>query len=212
MKKSFLTVLFALFCTMGFAQLSFNVKAGLNLSSYIGENSDHSKFKPGARIGVGMEYQFSDLVSLQPSLFFSQKGAKYSSGYSGSVVDADADVKINQLYLELPINVQFRFNIADNTNLVIATGPYLVYGVGGKAKFDGKASVGGININGEEKVDTISDDGLNYNRFDAGWNIGLGVEFGRILVGVDTQLGFCKIMDGDAPHNANIGITLGYKF
>lgn len=58
MKKSFLTVLFALFCTMGFAQLSFNVKAGLNLSSYIGENSDHSKFKPGARIGVGMEYLF----------------------------------------------------------------------------------------------------------------------------------------------------------
>ena len=45
MKKSFLTVLFALFCTMGFAQLSFNVKAGLNLSSYIGENSDHSNLK-----------------------------------------------------------------------------------------------------------------------------------------------------------------------
>ncbi|NMW66205.1 PorT family protein, partial [Bacteroides vulgatus] len=21
-----------------------------------------------------------------------------------------------------------------------------------------------------------------------------------------------KVMDGDAPHNANIGITLGYKF
>lgn len=102
MKKSFLTVLFALFCTMGFAQLSFNVKAGLNLSSYIGENSDHSNFKPGARIGVGMEYQFSDLVSLQPSLFFSQKGAKYSSGYSGSVVDADADVKINQLIWNCP--------------------------------------------------------------------------------------------------------------
>ena len=28
MKKSVLTVLFALFCTMSFAQLSFNVKAG----------------------------------------------------------------------------------------------------------------------------------------------------------------------------------------
>ena len=55
MKKSILTVLFALICTMGFSQVSFNVKAGLNLSSYIGENSDHSEFKPGARIGVGME-------------------------------------------------------------------------------------------------------------------------------------------------------------
>ena len=99
MKKSILTVLFALCSTIGFAQVSFQVKAGLNLSSYIGENSDHSKFKPGARIGVGMEYQFTDLISLQPSLFFSQKGAKYSSGYEGTVVDADADVKINQLYL-----------------------------------------------------------------------------------------------------------------
>ena len=78
MKKSVLTVLFALFCTMSFAQLSFNVKAGLNLSSYIGDNSDHSKFKPGVRLGVGMEYQFTDIISLQPSLFFSQKGAKYS--------------------------------------------------------------------------------------------------------------------------------------
>lgn len=66
--------MFALCSTIGFAQVSFQVKAGLNLSSYIGENSDHSKFKPGARIGVGMEYQFTDLISLQPSLFFSQKG------------------------------------------------------------------------------------------------------------------------------------------
>ena len=31
MKKVFLTVLFALICTMGFSQVSFNVKAGLNL-------------------------------------------------------------------------------------------------------------------------------------------------------------------------------------
>ena len=212
MKKVFFTVFLSLCCTMGFAQLSFNVKAGLNLSSYIGDNSDHSKFKPGARVGVGMEYQFTDLVSLQPSLFFSQKGAKYSEGYDGSIIDADADVKINQLYLELPINVQFRFNIADNTNLVIATGPYLACGVGGKTKVDGGASVGSINITGDDKIDTFGNDGLDYNRFDAGWNIGLGVEFGRILVGLDTQLGFCKVMDGNAPHNANIGITLGYKF
>lgn len=110
------------------------------------------------------------------------------------------------------INVQFRFNLADNTNLVIATGPYLACGVGGKTKFDGGASIGGIAVNGGDKVDTFGSDGLDYNRFDAGWNIGLGVEFGKILVGLDTQLGFCKVKDGNAPHNANIGITLGYKF
>lgn len=107
MKKSILTVLFALICTMGFSQVSFNVKAGLNLSSYIGENSDHSEFKPGARIGVGMEYQFNDMISLQPSLFFSQKGAKYSSGFDGNIIDADADVKITSSILNCLLTYSF---------------------------------------------------------------------------------------------------------
>lgn len=107
MKKSILTVLFALICTMGFSQVSFNVKAGLNLSSYIGENSDHSEFKPGARIGVGMEYQFNDMISLQPSLFFSQRGAKYSSGFDGNIIDADADVKLTSSILNCLLTYSF---------------------------------------------------------------------------------------------------------
>jgi len=76
MKKSILTVLFALICTMGFSQVSFNVKAGLNLSSYIGENSDHSEFKPGARIGVGMEYQFNDMIFFTAFIVLFAKGGK----------------------------------------------------------------------------------------------------------------------------------------
>lgn len=213
MKKNILAVLLALCSVMGYAQLSFNVKAGLNLSSYIGDHSDNAKFKPGARIGVGMEYQFTDMVSLQPSLFFSQKGVKYSEGFDAEIVKGDADLKINQLYMELPVNVQFRFNIADNTNLVFATGPYLACGVGGKAKFDGEASFVGIaHVSGKDKIDTFGNDGLDYNRFDAGWNFGLGVEFGRVLVGFDTQLGFCDVYDGDAPHNVNLAFSLGYKF
>ena len=55
-------------------------------------------------------------------------------------------------------------------------------GVGGKAKFDGDASVGGLHINGDDKIDTFGDDGLDYNRFDAGWNIGLGVELSLIHI------------------------------
>lgn len=212
MKRGIFTTIFALICAFSFAQVSFNAKAGLNLSSYIGKNSDGSKFKPGARIGLGMEYQFTDMVSLQPSLFFSQKGAKYSGDYEGKYFNANADVTINQLYLELPVNFQLRFNISDNTNLVVATGPYIACGVGGKTKFSGNASLGNINMNGKDKIDTFGEDGMDYNRFDAGWNIGLGVEFGQFLIGLDTQLGFCKIYDGEAPHNANIAISLGYKF
>ena len=199
MKKSVLTVLFALFCTMSFAQLSFNVKAGLNLSSYIGDNSDHSKFKPGVRLGVGMEYQFTDIISLQPSLFFSQKGAKYSEGYKG-IVDADADVKINQLYLELPLMVGARIHTASNFDLLFKGGPYLAYGVGGKTKIDGVS----------EKADTFGDDGLK--RFDAGLGLGVAFEFGNIVVGVETDTSFTKVASGVSAHNLSALATIGYKF
>ena len=199
MKKSVLTVLFALFCTMSFAQLSFNVKAGLNLSSYIGDNSDHSKFKPGVRLGVGMEYQFTDIISLQPSLFFSQKGAKYSEGYEG-IVDADADVKINQLYLELPLMVGARIHTASNFDLLFKGGPYLAYGVGGKTKIDGVS----------EKADTFGDDGLK--RFDAGLGLGVAFEFGKIVVGVETGTSFTKVASGASAYNLSALATIGYKF
>ena len=37
--------------------------------------------------------------------------------------------------------------------------------------------------------------------------IGLGVEFGKILVGLDTQLGFCKVMDGEAGKHRNEDVS-----
>lgn len=205
-------VLFALVASMaGFAQVSWNVKGGLNMSTYIGDNSDNSKFKPGGRIGLGMEYAINDMVSLQPSLYFSTKGAKYSGSAKIEGITAKGDVKINQMYLELPIDVQLRFNLVDNTNLIVAAGPYLAYGIGGKTKIS--ASAAGYSDN--TKVNTFGNDkkgDLNLKRFDAGINIEAGLEFGSFLAGINTQLGFCKLMEGNSPKNANIGIFVGYKF
>ena len=73
MKKIYLVMVMAMLSLAGYAQdLSFNVKAGVNLSSYTGADASGAEYKPGARVGVGLEYAFKDMVSLQPSLFFSQ--------------------------------------------------------------------------------------------------------------------------------------------
>lgn len=213
MKRSLFLLVLMMFCTVGFAQLSFNAKVGMNLSSHIGSNSDYAKFKPGFRAGVGLEYQFTDIVSLQPSLFFSQKGAKISEHeISTGVLKEKTKQLVNQLYLEIPVNVQFRFEVADNINVLFATGPYFACGVGGKMRTEIKASVAGKAQDTTTKTDTFGDKGLNYNRFDAGWDVGVGVEINRIIVGLDTQFGFCTIKGEDTPHNANIGISLGYNF
>ena len=66
----------------------------------------------GFNVGVGMEYQFSDMWSIQPSLMFTQKGAKQD------------EVKMNPMYLEIPVLAAARFAIADNQNIVVKVGPY----------------------------------------------------------------------------------------
>lgn len=133
MKKRIMLVLFALVVSMsGFAQVSWSVKGGLNMSTYVGKNTDDAKFKPGVRIGVGMEYALSEIMSLQPSLYLSSKGAKFSGSANFLGKDFKGDVTYNQTYLELPVNLQFRFNAAGNTNIVVAGGPYFAYGIGGK--------------------------------------------------------------------------------
>lgn len=213
MKKSILTLLLASACTAGFAQVSFNAKAGLNLSSYMGSGSDGAKFKPGVRVGVGMEYQFSELFSIQPSLFFSQEGPKASETINVSGATAKAELSVNQLYLKLPVNAQLRFKVGENTNFIMATGPYIGYGIGGKSTIKATATVGNQTGKVKEKIDTFGDDSpLDLNRFDMGWNLGLGLEFNRFLVGVDSQFGFVDVKDNTSTRNLNFGLTLGYKF
>ena len=161
--------------------------------------------KVGVKLGVGMEYAFNDTWLLQPSLFLSQKGAKFSATVSGD----EADVKFNAMYFELPIMMAARFNVANNTNIVVSAGPYMAYGVGGKTRT--KMRIGGAKT--DIKENTFGSDA--FDRFDAGLGVGVAAEFGRIIVGLDGQFGLVKLMDMNIdsnPKNINCAITLGYKF
>ena len=146
MKKSVLFVLFALISVAGFSQITgWNAKVGMNFSNYTGDLDLNAKV--GFKLGGGFEYAFNDTWSLQPSLFLTSKGAKKDGN------------SINAMYLELPVMAAARFNVADNTNLVVNAGPYFACGIAGKTKFD-------LGNDTERKVDTFGDDALK--RFDAG--------------------------------------------
>ena len=112
MKKGILLVMFALLSLAGFSQVSWNAKVGMNISNFTGDLDVSAKV--GVKLGVGMEYAFNDTWLLQPSLFLSQKGAKFSATVSGN----EAEVKFNAMYFELPIMAAARFNVANNTNIV----------------------------------------------------------------------------------------------
>mgnify|MGYP002452397515 CR=1 FL=1 len=86
MKKGLIFVLFALVSIVSYSQISWNAKVGMNMSNFTGDAD--TDMRVGFNVGVGMEYQFTDMWSIQPSLMFTQKGAKLG------------DIKANPMYLE----------------------------------------------------------------------------------------------------------------
>ena len=95
---------------------------------------------------------------------------------------------INAMYLELP---------------VMAGGPYLACGIAGKTKID-------LGNDTERKYDTFGDDALK--RFDAGLGVGVALELGKVIVGLDGQFGLVDVEKIGNPKNTNFSIVLGYKF
>ncbi|EFS30976.2 porin family protein [Bacteroides sp. D2] len=195
MKKGLIFVLFALVSIVSYSQMSWNAKVGMNMSNITDSEMD---MKIGFQAGVGMEYAFSDMWSIRPSLMFTTKGAKVS--------EEGVDVTYNPMYLELPIMAAASFAIADNQNIVVKAGPYFAYGIAGKAKF----SAGGES----EKVDLFGDgeDQMGMKRFDAGIGVGVAYEINKFFVDLTGEFGLAKLGDEGSSKNMNFSIGVGYKF
>ena len=195
MKKGLIFVLFALVSIVSYSQISWNAKVGMNMSNFTGDAD--TDMRVGFNLGVGMEYQFTDMWSLQPSLMFTQKGAKLG------------DMKANPMYLELPVMAAARFDVANNTNVVINAGPYLACGIAGKSKVD----MGNV----EYKIAGVKEDFFGDNgggkRFDFGLGVGVAYEINRFFVDLTGEFGLTKVYDASgSPKNLNFSIGVGYKF
>ena len=197
MKKGLIFVLFALVSIVSYSQISWNVKVGMNMSNYTGDMDTDMKI--GFNVGVGMEYQFSDMWSIQPSLMLTQKGAK--------IKEDGETMKFNPMYLEIPVLAAARFAVADNQNIVVKAGPYFAFGVAGKVKV------------GDDKADFFGDgdDQFGGKRFDCGIGVGVAYEIGKFFVGLDGEFGFTNVVDFKSdgvsnPKNMNFSIGVGYKF
>lgn len=193
MKKIISFIALAMVSMVSFAQMTWNVQAGVNMSNITDSDMDA---KVGFQVGVGAEYAFTDMWSIRPSLQFVTKGAKAS--------EDGLDATINPMYLQLPIMAAASFPVGEKMNIVVKAGPYLAYGIGGKAK---------IEFGGEtEKEDVFGDDA--FDRFDFGLGVGAALEFGKMFVGVDGMFGLVKVTDSDgsSPKNQTFSLSVGYKF
>ena len=194
MKKFLMTAVLGMFALAGFSQVKWDARVGMNFSNMTKDGE--AKALPGFNLGVGMDYGFSENWSLQSGLMISSKGWKYK--------EEGEKMTFRPIYLDIPILAAYKFNISDNTKFVINAGPYLAFGLGGKAKY------------GDVDYKLFKSDEGDWKRFDLGIQYGIGLELSEhYLINLTGQNGFIcpwDVDEGDKPKNMTFSIGVGYRF
>jgi hypothetical protein len=206
MKKLRLTVAVMMLAivTSVSAQVNLGIKGGVNMSNLVYDDEiDDNNPKIGFNVGLALDYEFVPSSAIQTGLFFSTKGFKAE--------DASLDVEYteNLMYLQIPVHYAYKLEVTPGTRIVFHAGPYAALGVGGSRK----AKVG--DLSGEWDVDKIfGDSDGQYKPFDAGLGLGVGAEFGPVLLDLGWDMGLVNISNRDNGDvkNQNAYLSVGYKF
>ncbi len=176
--KKLLTIvaLMVLGATTSFAQLG--LRAGVNFDNISKKEDVDLEKKTGFHIGAVYNIDLIGSFSIEPGLYFNQKGFKLN----------EDDANMN--YLEVPVNVKFKLLDLSVLGLDAHLGPFAALGLGGKWKSD----IGDIKMFDDDE------DGMGCKRFDFGLQMGIGaVLVNKIYAGVNYDMSLTKI-------NADLGL------
>ncbi|WP_290540101.1 outer membrane beta-barrel protein [Alistipes sp.] len=171
------------------------VRAGLNLASY-------TLSAGGVSISTNSRASFHVAVTDQILLcrrlpFYLETGLAFSS--RGGKVD---NATFRPSYLQIPMLVNYHFNIKDIVTIQPFAGLYYGLGLGGKAKI------------GDKKSDIFGDNG-ELKRSDLGVRLGAGVVWKHIYFGLGYDIGclnLAKYSDGGSMRNNCFTLSVGYNF
>jgi hypothetical protein len=221
-KQVSLILIFTLFVSMAMAQsgvpgkTSFAILGGVNFQNLNGEDNNGNKRENdlliGYHFGVNAQIPVAPEFYFQPGLQFSTKGAE-------SVSALTPTYKLS--YIELPLNFVYKGQLGSGF-FMIGLGPYVAYGVAGKAIYE----VGSVTSESDIvfKNEVVLGDPLltvHIKPLDAGGNIFFGYEMaGGLFLQLNAQLGMLDIKpdhylnpdDSSTLKNTGYGLSLGYRF
>lgn len=203
-----------------------NVEWGVETAAGAGAVSNmpgNSNSRFAYKIGGSVDIPLAKKFSLQPALLFSHNSTGVD-GYFGSEQIVGARYRITLDYIELPIHAVFHIPVSKRgTALFIKYGPYVAYGLRGKARvgvpdsdydetmpgslFDGGCDFYGVALDNNRQPFSLP----AFKRWDYGLSARLGIECRHVAVGVGLNFGFANITH--KPTNDNgIANLLGHVF
>lgn len=204
------------------------IKAGVNLANIsVTENGrvEDANQLTSFHVGLVADLPLGSVISFQPGILFTGKGAKTQSGDASTNNYSKATT--NPYYVEVPANLVFKAPIGNGAKLFVGAGPYLGVGVSGKSKVEivrpliGKTEIEkDIEFSDDDPTTLDSEEGAGFGvmrRFDYGLNGLAGIEGKSIVVGVNYGLGLAKLQSG-ANNNENdknkhrvLSLSIGFK-
>ncbi|OQP55992.1 hypothetical protein A4H97_20620 [Niastella yeongjuensis] len=203
------------------AQVSFGLRAGVNLQNISGKNLNGADLEyditTGFHVGLNAEIHLASDFYIQPGILYSSKGAKGEDYITGK------EVKWDLSYIELPVNLLYKPSVGLG-KLLLGFGPYVAYAAGGSVKRK-DAKDGEIEYKNDITISQNTAGALSgtyyMKRLDVGGNMLIGYEFAKkISVQLNAQLGITDINsrikdyanDETTFKNTCFGISVGYRF
>lgn len=197
--KKIIVLAIALFTlsAVSVAQLKIGIKAGVNQNSQRINVTEGSIYgtgdQKGFHAGVIGELALGNNLYLQPQLLFSRKGADHLSTTGAPVT------KIRMNYLELPVNLVYKFNLPFG-KVIAGTGATYSYAVGGKATATGSSA-------------RLFYEGSAWNRQDLSLNFTTGFEFKNgLYFTLNSQKGLLDVHNSANTRvkNKSTSVSVGY--
>lgn len=171
-------------------EIKFGPRAGLNFSTFTGEDANYLGIKPGLHVGGFVSRSITDRISVQPELLFSMKGASRKTSsfrYAQTLY-----------YLDIPLFCGIGFS--DHLRGLFGLQPSIYLGGTNKVKdpTDRKTSTDARNIRG---FDIALAAGLEY-QMENGLNFGARINYGFLTI---------SKVENYKVNNLNFQATVGYS-
>lgn len=215
------------------AQVALQVRAGAGISKLQGLSIMENRLS--YKVGLAVDIPVSGPWAVQPALFFVQKGSNFKGEYGNEqIVPVTLDNRLS--YFELPVYAAFKINMGQNSQVALKAGPYVAWGVVGKAHvssdgmdfhrtFVGELFTDGCTYDNITLLKTKSGNAYKagskaYKNLDAGVAFGADFKYQHYLIGVDCSWGLLPACDGLFDNvalegdlkNFSVHLTLGYQF